>query len=93
VQSCHAVADSARFFIPIDLEHPHFVVCGVKNEDALQKALQQIQVQGVRCRAFLEADIGDQMTAIATEPVYGEQRRLFKKFRLFKPATTQKEAL
>jgi hypothetical protein len=60
-------------------------MCGVKSENALRKAHRQIQEQGIRCRAFLEADIGDQMTAIATEPVYDQQRRIFRNFQLLKP--------
>jgi peptidyl-tRNA hydrolase len=85
VQACHAVAEAARHFIPPTMEHPHFVVCGVKNEAALQKAHKKIQEQGIRCRAFLEADIGDQMTALATEPIYDAQRRVFRNFQLLKP--------
>lgn len=88
VQSCHAVAESARFFIPTTMEHPHFVVCGVKNEAAIRKAHHQIQNQGIRCRAFFEADLDNQMTAFATEPIYDAQRRVFRNFQLLKPTTT-----
>lgn len=84
VQSCHAVAESARKFVPIDMEHPHFVVCGVKDETALKKAYRKIQEQNIQCCAFYEADIGDQMTALATEPVYEATRRHFRNYQLLK---------
>lgn len=91
VQSCHAVAESARKFVPIDMEHPHFVVCGVKDEAALKKAYCKIQEQNIQCCAFYEADIGDQMTALATEPVYDTARRHFRNYQLLK-FTQLKEA-
>jgi hypothetical protein len=89
VQSCHAVADAARHFISTDLEHPHFVVCGVKNELELSHAHSKIQTTGIQCCAFLEADIDNQMTAVATEPIYGEQRKHFRNFQLLKMGGTQ----
>jgi hypothetical protein len=75
------------------MEHPHFVMCGVKSEGHLRKAHLQIQEQGIRCRAFLEADIGNQMTAIATEPVFDSQRRIFRNFQLLKPVAPPLEEM
>lgn len=39
---------------------------------------------GINYVEFIEPDIGDQLTAIASDVVYGEQRKIFKKFQLFK---------
>lgn len=71
------------------MEHPHFVVCGAKSEAALRKAHCKVQEQGIRCRAFLEADINNQMTAFATEPIYDAQRRNFRNFQLLKPSSPE----
>lgn len=85
VQACHAVAEAARFFLSKEEEHPHFVICGVKNETALRKAYFKIQEQGIQLQAFIEPDIGNQMTAIATEPVSDSVRRTFRNYQLLKP--------
>lgn len=92
VQSCHAVAEAARNFVPSDMEHPHFVVCGVKDEAALKKAYRKIQEQDIRCCAFYEADIDDQMTALATEPVYDTARLHFRNYQLLKFAQLKEAA-
>jgi hypothetical protein len=39
---------------------------------------------GIICKPFYEADLGYQLTAFATEPIFGEKRRLFKRLQLFK---------
>jgi hypothetical protein len=57
----------------------------VKDECSLKKAHQKIQQQGIRCRAFHESDMGDQMTAFCTEPVRDETRRVFRHYQLLKP--------
>jgi hypothetical protein len=42
---------------------------------------------GVRHRAFHEPDIGDQLTAIATEPLSRHHKRLFRRYRLLGAAS------
>jgi len=57
----------------------------VKDEAALLKALKKLEDNGIRHTVFREADLDDQATAIATEPVYGETRRLFRNYQLLQP--------
>jgi hypothetical protein len=57
----------------------------VKDETALLKALKKLEDHGIRHTIFREADLDDQATAIATEPVYGEVRRLFRNYQLLQP--------
>jgi hypothetical protein len=45
---------------------------------------QRLDRIGIRTRVFHEPDIGNQATALATEPVYGDDRKYFKKYRLLK---------
>lgn len=82
MQAAHAAIESARHFISPDLEHPSVVILGVKDEKCLQKALDRLQKTEIRYRAFREPDIGNQLTAIASEPVSGEARRHFRQYQL-----------
>jgi len=85
VQACHAVIEMTRdSLIPSGIDHPSVIICGVDSESKLLNALEYAQSAGIECRLFREADLDDEATAFATEPVYGSQRRLFKKFQLVK---------
>jgi len=86
VQSCHAVAEAARSFLPSDQEHPHIIVCEVRDERTLRQSLDDLERHGIRCHAFVEPDRGNELTALATEPVFGGTRRLFRRFRLLCPS-------
>jgi hypothetical protein len=85
VQSCHAVAEAARSLLPPDQEHPHLIVCGVRDERGLWQSLDRLRRLGIRFHAFTEPDLGGQLTALATEPVFGDRRRLFRRFQLLTP--------
>jgi len=84
VQACHACIESAQSLIPSDQEHPHLVVCGVPDERRLHKCIAKLEKLGIGFKPFFEADLDGQLTAIATQPVYGEQRRHFKNYQLLK---------
>jgi hypothetical protein len=90
VQSCHAAIEAARTFLPPEHEHPHLVICGVRDEPALWARLHRLQERGVHFRPFFEPDLGGQLTALATEPLSGDDRRLFRSLRLL--TTSPKEA-
>jgi hypothetical protein len=78
VQACHACLEAARAFLPSDHEHPSLVVCGVCDEVRLGRCLDRLRAAGVPFRAFFEPDLGDQLTAAATEPLRGRQRDVFR---------------
>ena len=82
VQACHACLEAGKSFHSNWIEPPHLVLCGVKTEESLYRCLDQLEEVGIRCQSFREPDRNDELTAIATEPVSGEQRRFFKKYRL-----------
>ena len=81
VQSSHACIEAAKSFLDNELEHPHLVVLGVKGEQQLYNSAQKLDKAGVRYRVFIEPDRNNEATAIATEPIFGEQRRLFRNYR------------
>lgn len=85
VQACHAVLEAGRSSLLEAVQHPHLVLCGVRNESALAKSLNRIKDAGIACQEFKEPDIGNQLTAFATKPVSGDSRRLFKSFKLYNP--------
>jgi hypothetical protein len=81
VQAIHAALEASRQFLPHDCEHPHLVVCGVASEERLLKAADHLFRNKVRHVLFREPDINHQPTALATEPLHCERRRLLDRFR------------
>jgi len=65
-------------------EHPSLIVFGIKSEPKLRSIAEHLKSLGITLREFTEPDIGDQLTAIATEPICGERRQLFAKYCLLK---------
>lgn len=79
VQSGHAIYEAAVHRNP-NLDHPHFVLIGVKNEQQLTKALDYVQNLGIKACPFYESDLCNELTAFATQPVFEDQRPLFRKY-------------
>jgi hypothetical protein len=81
VQACHACIEATRHFDSKHEEHPHLVVLGVKDKDALLKCIPHLNSASIRYYAFTEPDRNNEVTAIATEPLLLESQR--KKLRRF----------
>jgi hypothetical protein len=81
VQSCHAAIEVAKSLLPAELPHPHLVVCAVPGEIQLFHCIDRLRRNGIEYRAYHEPDRGNQLTAIGTEPIFGERRRIFKRYR------------
>jgi hypothetical protein len=84
VQACHAAMEAARAFLPPSLEHPSLVICGIRDGPRLLQCLARLEAAGIRHRAFYEPDLNHQLTAVATEPVAGSQRELFRRYSLLR---------
>jgi len=80
VQACHAAIEAARTILPAHAEHPHLALLGVKSERQLKNVCEQLQQHDIAYQSFREPDIGNALTAIATAPLSGDARKLFKKF-------------
>ena len=93
VQSSHACIEAAKSFLDKELEHPHLVVLGVKGEQQLYNSARKLDKAGIRYRIFTEPDRNDEATAIATEPVFGEQRHLFRTYRCLGDNTPTQEVM
>lgn len=93
VQSCHAAIESAKSFLSNELEHPHLVVLGVKGEQQLYNSARKLDKAGVQYRIFTEPDRNGEATALATEPIFGERRHLFRAYRCLGDTTSTEEAV
>ena len=62
----------------------HMVLCSIPNERDLEKLSHDLGKHGINHHMFYEPDYDTGYTAICTEPIYGEQRKLFRKFNLWK---------
>lgn len=85
VQSVHAAIEAAKAFDLDSLpDHPYVVILAAKNEQRLHRVRKYLVENDVRHAHFYESDIGNELTAVATEPVQGERRELFSKYQLLK---------
>ena len=87
VQSCHAVIEATRQFITSEQIHPHLVLCGIRDEEALKREVCRLEAFGIRFACFYEPDRGNELTAIATAPVDGEEHRLCHRYNLLVQGT------
>jgi hypothetical protein len=85
VQAAHAAVEAARQFLLPDSDHPHLVLCAVASEVRLLAAADHLFRRGVRHALFREPDRGGEATALATEPLAGERRRVLDRFHCLRP--------
>jgi hypothetical protein len=88
VQCSHVAIEAATIFDLGSLpDHPYLVILAAKNEARLHRARQYLIKNGIRHAHFYESDLGNSLTALATEPIPASSplRELFKKYQLIKP--------
>lgn len=90
VQACHAVIEST-LLSPPKPPHPNVIVCAVRDERRLVSLAARLAREGIAFRIFQEPDRGDEYTALATETVRGERRRIFRNLQLLTAPKTQEE--
>lgn len=85
VQSCHACIEAAKAFDFEQLpDHPSVIILHIKDENRLHRVRKYLVDNGVRHAHFYEPDRGDELTALATEPIFEDKRHLFRKYQLLK---------
>lgn len=80
VQCAHSCLEAGKTFA-----HPegtHLVALKVKNQQRLLRAAMELAAAGVQYAVFFEPDGNVGYTALATESIKGERRRLFERFPL-----------
>jgi len=56
----------------------------VPDEESLLQVRDRVRAHGIHAELFREPDLGDAATALCTEAVCGDARKVFRRFRLWK---------
>jgi hypothetical protein len=83
VQAVHAAYEAGKHLAGDGSEIDSAVVCNVRNEEELLKAEHRLHLDGIRTVLFREPDIGDEATALATEPLDPSRRRPLSRYQLW----------
>ena len=85
VQSGHALIQATKAFFPTqDVEHPHLVYCVVENESELVRLANRLESKGTRFAIFREIDRNNELTAISTCMLRGDERSCLRDLKLMK---------
>lgn len=82
IQTAHATQEITKTSVNPE-RTCHFILFGIKDEDELIKTQMMLDMKGINTHLFYEPDISSH-TSLCTEPIYGEQRKIFKKFKMYK---------
>lgn len=80
VQAAHAAHEAGEHFG----SHSHMALMGASDERELMKIAKHLDANGIRYRMFYEPDYDTGYTAIATEPLAGEQRKPLRRYSLLR---------
>lgn len=83
VQAAHATHHAGIRFGATELP-THFVLVGVQDEEKLMDVAAYLIKHGIAYELFHEPDFGLGHTAIATIPLFGDDRKPMRKFQLLK---------
>lgn len=83
IQGTHAANE---IFNNYDYHHGSIIYVVVKSEDKLKLVIEELLERGIHLSIFREPDLGNRITAVATEPLGDddERRTYLKKFMLLK---------
>lgn len=83
VQAAHATLELGQRFAE-NKDQCSIVMIGVKNKNELLKVAEKLKVNDIDYELFFEPDFEMGESALATRPIVGEERFLFKKYNLYK---------
>lgn len=84
IQAGHALFEHALTLTDKPDNTSSFCLLEAKNEMELLKIEDRLKMEDINLTTFYEPDHDTGFTAIAAGPIYGEQRKLFKKYRMKK---------
>ena len=84
VQAAHAAMEAGIYFGKKTAEPYTFCVLQAENESELKGFAEFLTLDGIAHRPFYEPDQDFEMTAVATEPITEDKRRLFRTFEKFR---------
>ncbi len=83
VQAGHALLLVGNKFLDSNTNQtPHLVLLGVDTEEDLLSLHETLVKNQVSVTLYWEEDFNNAFTSLATAPLSGDKRRLFKKYRL-----------
>ena len=82
VQVGHAAEGAGRRF-PCPGQTSNMVLFGVDGEEELKKVAYKLSMHGIDFQMFYEPDITSH-TALVTRPLFGEERKPLKRYKLLK---------
>lgn len=82
VQAVHAAIAATFAYGQPDRTHPHLVVCAVADEAEMLDAFNELKAAGVPCCGYHEDDMAGSLTAVATAPLTGTDRKPLRRFKL-----------
>jgi hypothetical protein len=84
VQASHAAIAATFAFGEPHKTHPNLVLCSVPDEPALAAVFNRLKEFGVPCCSWSEDDMGGSLTAVATAPLRGDERKPLRRLDLLK---------
>lgn len=84
VQAGHAIFEAAKLFEYTQADPPYLVLTTVRDEHELLKWARKLSLTDIRFKVWQEPDLKNQVTAICSAPVYGDQRKFFSSLQLLK---------
>lgn len=86
VQAAHVAAKmGSRSIMPLDkFDELYFTVIGVPDMAGLNTAIKDIEIVGGKAYSFVEPDIGNLVTAVASSPIPATQRKRLLSYKLLK---------
>ena len=81
-QLAHASIEAGAAFKQPD-DTPYAYIMGVENENSLLEVSERLSTRGIAYKLFFEPDFPRGYTALVTEPLENNQRKIFKKYNLY----------
>lgn len=85
VQAAHATYEAGAHYesFPSLSNHNYLILCEAPDEAFIWKAEHWLKRYGVACTVFREPDRDNEATALCTEPVSRNKRRIFSRWKLW----------
>jgi peptidyl-tRNA hydrolase len=86
VQAAHAAHESGLHLCEDKSKVNYLVALEVPDEDRLLAAHERLEDRGIKTILFREPDRNNEATALCTEPIWGNRRKIFSKYSLWREA-------
>ena len=83
VQATHAAYEASKRFSPCQEVIDYAVICRVDSLESLLKAKHYLDSHFVQNYLFIEPDIDNEATALCTEPLYNNKRKILSNYKLW----------